>query len=335
MSNIRFYQRILSAASGGFVLAFHEIPPERFEELIDCLRPARPAPLPEVVERCRRGKSTSGLFAITVDDGVGENVRHLAPVLLRRAWPATFYLPTQYLDQANGMIFQWWRRIKPLLPHRRLELTSGEFDLSTPGALEKLSKKMELLWHTERLEAYSRITMELVEIVSRERESEAIQPPAPITWSEVEKFSRTDLIRFESHGVSHAAMSSLNEEELVFEMKNSRDRVAEHTGRSCRHLAYPFGSPQSIGPRAVAAARQFYDSATTMTLGGIDNANPWLLPRIPLYPENSTAVARLKVFLKCSDISNFRLKRAAARRAYQDPGKTAGQPVEDWPGVPR
>jgi len=27
-----------------------------------------------------------------------------------------------------------------------------------------------------------------------------------------------------------------------------------------------------------------------MTLGSVDSANPWLLPRIPLYPENPTVV---------------------------------------------
>src|SRR5260370_19789042 len=106
-------------------------------------------------------------------------------------------------------------------------------------------------------------------------------------------------------------MSSLTEEELVFEMKHSRDVVAEHTGRPCRHLAYPFGSPQSIGTRAVAAAKEFYDSATTMSLGGVDYANPWLLPRIPLYPENSTLLALLKVLLKCSGIKPTKWARAA------------------------
>lgn len=59
-----------------------------------------------------------------------------------------------------------------------------------------------------------------------------------------------------------------------------------HSGRDCRHLAYPFGSWTSIGARAAAAAARFYDSATTMTLGHVEGANPSLVPRIPLYPEN-------------------------------------------------
>jgi hypothetical protein len=105
-------------------------------------------------------------------------------------------------------------------------------------------------------------------------------------------------------------MSSLADEELVFELKQSRDRISEHTGRPCRHLAYPFGSPQSIGSRAPAMAQQFYDSAVTMDLGHVDFADPWLLPRLPLYPENSKRFAQLKILLKCNLINRPRSEHA-------------------------
>src|SRR5215467_2268005 len=177
-------QRFLIRSSGGFVLAFHEISPSHLVDLIECLRPAQAIPLSEIVKRTRDSKSTSGLFAITVDDGIGDNVRSLTRVFLSRGWPATFYLPTQYLDTGNGMAFQWWRLVLPLLPRTRLELSSGPIDLSSPGAVRELSKKMETLWYTKRLESYSHITMELAGIASRIWGAEALQPPAPISWTE-------------------------------------------------------------------------------------------------------------------------------------------------------
>jgi peptidoglycan/xylan/chitin deacetylase (PgdA/CDA1 family) len=299
------FQRFVTSFSGGFVLALHEMPPERLTGLVECLRPAQAVPLAELVERSKQRKSTSGLFAITVDDGVGENVRALAKLFRARAWPATFYLPTRYLDTSEGMVFQLWREMIPLLPRRKIELKSRVIDLSPPDAIDTLSKQMELLWHTRRLEAYLPLTLELAQIAARQSESTvpAIRTPSPITWPEVAELSKNDLIRFESHGVSHSAMSVLTEEELKFEMQHSQDAVSEHTGRPCRHLAYPFGSPQSIGSRAVIVARRFYDSAVTMTLGHVDSADPWLLPRIPLYPSNSALMVRLKILLKCSEIS--------------------------------
>jgi len=49
-----------------------------------------------------------------------------------------------------------------------------------------------------------------------------------------------------------------------------------------------------------------------MNLGHVDHANPWLLPRIPLYPKNSILFARLKILLKCGAVSSVKSDRAAA-----------------------
>lgn len=294
--------------SNGFVLAFHDIQAERLADLIDSIQSSQAIPLSELVDRSKSGKSTRGLFAITVDDGVGETVRSLSRLFSKRRWPGTFYLSTNYLDSAEGMGFQWWRNLMPLLPAKRIELKSGVIDLSRPGSVRELSKKMETMWHSQRLETYSSVTLELVEVVRREHRLsiDTIRPPEPVTWAEVAQISHDEeLIRFESHGVTHAAMSSLTDEELVFEMKHSRDVISDHTGQPCRHLAYPFGSERSIGSRAAVIAQQFYDSAATMTLGSVESAHPWLLPRIPLYTENPIWYANLKVLLKCSHLSRL------------------------------
>jgi peptidoglycan/xylan/chitin deacetylase (PgdA/CDA1 family) len=288
--------------SGGFVLAFHDIQPDRLSELIDSIRPAQAISLPELVDRSKASKSTAGLFAITVDDGVGETVRSLTRLFQARGWPATFYIATNYLDSKDGMGFQWWRNLLPFLPPRKIELKDRVIDLSRQGSLRDFSRELEVMWHSQRMETYLPITLELATLVAREMgvSIDTLRPPEPITWAEVNQISRDESIRFESHGVSHAAMSTLNDDELTFEMKYSRDLITQHTGRHCRHLAYPFGSSRSIGMRAAFLARQLYDSAATMILGGVDSANPWMLPRIPLYPENSTWYANLKILLKCS-----------------------------------
>ena len=107
-----------------------------------------------MVDRSKAGQSTAGLFAITVDDGVGRN-RHGPTQLFReRGWPATFYVATDYLDSKEGMGFQWWRNLLPFLPLRKIELSSGVLDLSRPGAIRNLSRKMEAMWHTRRMESY-------------------------------------------------------------------------------------------------------------------------------------------------------------------------------------
>jgi peptidoglycan/xylan/chitin deacetylase (PgdA/CDA1 family) len=291
------FERCRGRFSAGFVLAFHDIRAQRLAELVDALSPAEIVPLSDLVERSKKGKSTAGLFAITLDDGIGNTVRDLAGLFQQRGWPGTFYISTDYIDGDAGLSFQWWRNLVPFLPRRKVRLEGREIDLSLPGAVNRLSREMERMWHSCRQEAYMNLTMDLVELVLREHELDiaAIRPPESISWPEVVQLSRDPLLSFESHGVSHTAMSALTDSELEAEMKNSRDLIASYTGRSCRHFAYPFGSNRSIGPRAVEAARRFYDSAVTMSLGHVDSAHPWLLPRIPLYTGNHSWFARLKL----------------------------------------
>lgn len=292
-------ERILARISSGFVIALHGISPPRLVELVEGLRPRRLIALAELVERRRAGKSNAGLFAITVDDGVGENVRAITTMCRAKAWPVTFYLPTGYLDSGEPMSFQYWWSVKPHLPGRKLRLQSGTVDFSVPGAFKTFCKTIERAWYVRRAETYLPVTMELAKIVCAETGVD-LNAFAPVRWHEVEALSRDPLFQFESHGVSHVAMSALREEEIAAEMQHSRSVIEDHTNRPCRHLCYPFGSPESIGPVAPKLARRFYDSAVTMSLNSADRGDLWQMGRIPLYQENSLLRARMKVLLRCT-----------------------------------
>ena len=291
------FQRVLGRLAGGFILAFHNPSVERFVEHIESLGPNRPVALSELVERQARGGSTAGLFAITFDDGVGDTVRAIAAVIAERQWPATFFLPTGYLEQPLSMPFQWLRAIEPYLPARSITLPSGPLDLSTRGALRVFSKEMARLMYTGRSDRYAPLVMELVDFVLAHglAERRTIEPPAPITWEEVSRLSRSPVIRFESHGVSHCALSALEPDEIESELRESRDTIQAHTNLPCEHFCYPFGGRESIGSSAPQIAARYYRSAVTMVRGRLGRHNPYLLPRIPLYPDDDAAVARLKV----------------------------------------
>jgi peptidoglycan/xylan/chitin deacetylase (PgdA/CDA1 family) len=304
MQSLTYVQKFIGRFSKGFVLAFHDIAAEQLERFVDALHPIRPVHLSELTSRSKARKSTEGLCAITIDDGVGKTVRELSALFRARRWPASFFLPTAYVDTGEGFAFQWWRQVRALLPVAGLDDFSG-FDLSTPTGVNQLEKYLESSWHIAQPERYTAQIMELARTVAQRRgiALDDLRPPAPVSWAEVASLSKDDLIHFESHGVSHVAMSAFSEEEIEAEMLLSRDTVSEHTGRPCLHLAYPFGSQRSIGTLAPRIARQFYESAVTMDLGYVDGADPWILPRLPLYPENSVPFAQMKVLAKCTALN--------------------------------
>jgi peptidoglycan/xylan/chitin deacetylase (PgdA/CDA1 family) len=282
---------------GGFILAFHDIAGQRFSDLIECLAPNQAVPLSELVDRLRQGKSTTGIFAITVDDGVGDTVRTLGAVARDRHWPITFFLPTSYLDGSKGMAFQRLRRIVARVPSVRLALRSGLVDLSTGTARRDFERRVTACMYTRPLAEYADVIDELVSHAETlgwlSPQDDA--PPAPITWQEVTTLSAHPAISFESHGVTHVAAAALSRDELDGELRASQERIEAHTGRPCRHFAYPFGGPESIGPMAPGLVAKYYQSALTMSRGRLRNRDPFLLPRIPFYAGDSAARARVKV----------------------------------------
>jgi peptidoglycan/xylan/chitin deacetylase (PgdA/CDA1 family) len=282
---------------GGFVLAYHNLSAARFIEQIEALAPSRPVPLDELVERHARGASTSGLFAITFDDGVAATVHEIAAVAAARQWPVTFYLPTAYLDAPGGMPFQWLRAIERHAPARKLELEGETLDLSAPGAIRAFAKDLTQVMYTRPWAEYGpRLKALATALVARGWVSaEALAPPPAIGWTEVATLARDAIMSFESHGVSHTAVAALDPEELERELVTSQRTIAERTGRPCRHFCYPYGGPASIGDVAPARVARHYRSATTMSRGRLVRHPLALLPRVPMYPHDDAALARLKV----------------------------------------
>jgi peptidoglycan/xylan/chitin deacetylase (PgdA/CDA1 family) len=98
--------------------------------------------------------------------------------------------------------------------------------------------------------------------------------------------------RFGSHGCSHQRFTDLNVSQLKLELHDSRDRIEQLTGSSCRLLAYPYGSANRL---VRAAASKVYDAAFGTRLAYAHARNhSFQIPRIDAYYLKSpTAVNRI------------------------------------------
>ena len=69
-----------------------------------------------------------------------------------------------------------------------------------------------------------------------------------ITWDMVVEMSDSGLVKFESHTVSHPSLSSVSSDDarLTEELKNSKQKIEEMTGKPVIALAYPNGEFNQI-----------------------------------------------------------------------------------------
>ncbi len=288
--------RARGSRSGGVILAFHDLPTDSFVEQVEALGKGRIVHLGEIVDRLASGRPTAGLYAITFDDGVGTVTRRVAEMAVGLTVPVTCYVPTGYLDNSDALAFQAWEAVRVRLPRIEIRLPSRVVDLRTHAARDSFVADMTQRLYTRPEANLLPLTHELAAFLVEHGHAtkDELRPPAPISWDELTALSKNPLIRFESHGVSHRAMTALGADELEREVVLSQRAIEDRTNRRCRHFCYPYGSIESIGPRAPTIVRKHYDSAVTMVRGRVGHQKPELLPRVPLYGRDTGNVARLK-----------------------------------------
>jgi peptidoglycan/xylan/chitin deacetylase (PgdA/CDA1 family) len=102
-----------------------------------------------------------------------------------------------------------------------------------------------------------------------------------MSWSDIACLDK-NLISIGSHTLSHPILSTLKDDELEFEIAESRTQLQARLGTEVPHFCYPNGSHN---PAVVASVRRHYDAAVTTEPGFVEiNLDSHLLPRIPWAP---------------------------------------------------
>lgn len=110
---------------------------------------------------------------------------------------------------------------------------------------------------------------------------------ATMTWDQLRGLA-DDGVQIGSHGVSHAHLPALADEELRRELAESRESIESELGRPCIDLAYPYGEHDE---RVRGLARQAgYERAYGLQTRGDD---PYAAPRLDLYRRHTVARAVL------------------------------------------
>ena len=110
------------------------------------------------------------------------------------------------------------------------------------------------------------------------------QQLATMTWDELRGLD------VGSHGVTHAHLTRLSDEELRRELIESKEQIEDELGRACPDFAYPYGEHDERVRAAVRTAG--YERAYGLTGDGSD---PYALRRVDLYRRHTPFRALLRL----------------------------------------
>jgi peptidoglycan/xylan/chitin deacetylase (PgdA/CDA1 family) len=182
-------------------------------------------------------------FVVTFDDGFANNVRVAAPLLARRAIPATFYVTTAFVDGGSA---SWTDMIEYAVD------AAAEARLALPpplpgGVFRTPEEKIALL---DAVRAYVKGRPEIdpyafATDVWRQLGIRRMEPDAELdrkmSWDDVRWLDDHPLFTVGGHGHTHRILGYLSPRELAAEIDTSLAALHAHLGHPVRHYSYPEG----------------------------------------------------------------------------------------------
>jgi len=184
------------------------------------------------------------LAFLSLDDGWHQNFEIL-PVIEKYNVPVCIFVSTQPVIEGNF----WWEYVERVRDKQGV----NQFKLL---AYEDFYRQLD--------EIKKKITL----------------PRSAMTIDEVKEISKHPLISIQAHTVNHPILTSVPEDVLEMELRDSKKILEEWTGKKIFAFSYPNGRNTS---RESEMARKYYDIAFTTVQKNIDiNDDIMLLPRYSL-----------------------------------------------------
>jgi peptidoglycan/xylan/chitin deacetylase (PgdA/CDA1 family) len=203
----------------------------------------------------------------------------------------------------DGVADIWWIALEEAirrLDDIRLEIAGSVFALPSRSAEEKQMAWDAIYWPLRDLHITER--RDIVHGLARQAgmDAEEIGRTAAMNWEQVREAAQSKLVTIGAHTVHHLPLRDMSEAGAHFEIAESKKRLQAETGVEIAHFAYPFGNPESAGPREFAMVEACgFRSAVTMRRGPLfaeHAAHAFALPRISLNG-NYQAMRYIELFL--------------------------------------
>ncbi len=240
-----------------------------------------------------RGPRTGRRFAcFTFDDGYADSLTLALPIFREYQAPLCVYVTTGIVERS---IFYWWGANHELIVKSdSVEVPSLTSSQSTilPGQTFEQKwnsyQKLNALCHqwgdsfTPTLrELYKRNSIDPDRCLDREA----------LSIDQLQELASDPLVTIGSHCVTHQRLSQMHQDEMWFELDESRRKLEVWLGLEIRHLAYSFGRSDACGIREFQAARKAgFDTAVTTRQG---NLFPQHREHLLCLPRRSIPVTRL------------------------------------------
>lgn len=218
--------------------------------------------LSEVRRRLIEQRFDRKFVCFTVDDIYRDTHEVVLPLFQRHGAPFTAFVTTGIPDRTLPI---WWFGVEQVL-NRCDAVWCGEGNklhrVPTRTAAEKTAVYEQLV---EAMKATGSPAKAYVDFCTLNDQSpEGLSDELGVSWENLRAMQASGLVEFGAHTVAHPAIATLPEDEVRWEMNESRRVLEDRLDGPVRHFAFPYGDRGSCGSRDFEIARQVgFDTAVT------------------------------------------------------------------------
>lgn len=238
----------------------------------------------DVHRRLVQAQEGPNFACFTFDDGYLDNFTHALPVFRKHAAPMCVYVTTGLVERTH---FMWWPVLEWMLLNRstiRFLAKGRERTLPT----ETFEQKERAYWQfVPLLTCHENLEPQVMDLFRRnDVDPKAVLDPLVLDWKQARELADDPLVEIGCHAVSHRALANISRDELVWELKSSRDLIEKQLGQPVPHLSYPYGTKMECSTREFHIAKELgFLTAVTTRPGNI----------FPAHREHLTALPRLNL----------------------------------------
>jgi peptidoglycan/xylan/chitin deacetylase (PgdA/CDA1 family) len=240
--------------------------------------------------RLTEGDFARRFVCLTFDDGYRDNLQHAWPILKEAGVPFAIYVPTSFPDRLGEL---WWLVLEAVIAKNDrigLVIDGDNRAFDCRSVAEKRALYDELYWWLRRRQTEAELRAIVRDLAARYQvDVAAFCADLCMSWQEIAELAADPLVTIGAHTVNHQMLAKLPEKTVRSEMDLSRTVIEAALGVRPAHLSYPYGDPNSAGPREfkIAAELGFKTAVTTQpgVLFTAHGKHMMALPRISLNGE--------------------------------------------------
>lgn len=234
-------------------------------------------------------------ICITLDDGYRDNVTYGLPVFKKHNVPFTIYVTNCFPNKSAHF---WWYWLEEKIQNEAEIVWEGktyvtqtkEQQRTAFNVIREAIKNASQAERTEYAEQFFRKTKMEIEHASNE---------LALTWEDLNALKNEPLVTIGAHTMHHLSLAHQTNEEMVFEIKQSKTELEDKLEIKIEHFAYPYGSLLDANKREFEFVKKLgFKTATLNHPGNVFLSSKNAAFKLPRYPlGNNTTKEKLTHYL--------------------------------------